>query len=303
MFSNVASHQGEFNKFQHIHRGLHMHIHMHTHSGMHKQLMKVAHKQTNWDSNRCNHATSHPHSHKHVYSLSAHTHTRVTHRMFGVQNDLPRVPFSRPSPWQLTDTQHSTIPLRVTIANTVQGCIYVCVMDWPQDSAGLPNWSLERCWKSVCAWSHFKDLQCLLSALCEAEKTLTLSTVINTSVCACHAFRFKIIDVFLLTNPKHSKNSMTTKHLQVKKNPQRTHNQLLTEYCLLFKILHDIFVTCFWIFTSSVQRFWGWEQQAGWESPRDVLSHKNCWLWWKCRITAATISRLIHREKIGDYFA
>lgn len=55
-------------------------------------------------------------------------HTWVTHRMFGVQDDLPRVPFSRPSPWQLSDTPHSTFPPRVILANAVRGaCMCVCV--------------------------------------------------------------------------------------------------------------------------------------------------------------------------------
>lgn len=100
------------------------------------QLMKVAHKQTETRQQMqpCN--LSPTQSQTHLRSERAHPHTWVTHRMFGVQNDLPRVPFSRPSPWQLTDTQHSSIPPRVTTANIVRGacisvCGCVCVVGWP----------------------------------------------------------------------------------------------------------------------------------------------------------------------------
>lgn len=65
-------------------------------------------------------------SQTHLQFACTRPHTRVTHRMFGVQNDLPRVLFSRPSPRQLTDTQHSSIPPRVTAASAVQGA-FMCV--------------------------------------------------------------------------------------------------------------------------------------------------------------------------------
>lgn len=82
-------------------------------------------------------------SQTHLQFERAHTHTRVTHRMFGVQNHLPRVPFSRPSPRQLTDTQHSSIPPGVVEASDVRGarlceCVRVCA-GLTQDPAGLPK--------------------------------------------------------------------------------------------------------------------------------------------------------------------
>lgn len=114
--------------------------------------MEVAHKNRG--------AAEQPltHSHKHIYILSAHTHAHGWHTgCLESKAIFPGSPFSRPSPWQLTDTAHSTIPPRVSTASAVRGA---CVCVWAAltlNSAGLPNWSQGRLFKSV--YAQISDTQ------------------------------------------------------------------------------------------------------------------------------------------------
>lgn len=116
--------------------------------------------------------------------------------MFGVQNDLPRVPFSRPSPWQLTDTPHSTIPPRVSSANAVRGacmcvCVRVCVCWTGLKLCRVTKLVSGDILQSVCAQLSYTQahthtfLKHHPSGPHQGEETLT-----DTSVCASPGFGF-----------------------------------------------------------------------------------------------------------------
>lgn len=104
--------------------------------------MEVAHKQTevqpsNLSPTVTNTSTFWAHTHAHGW----HTGCLESKAIF------PGSPFSRPSPWQLTDTAHSTIPPRVSTASAVRGaCVWAALT---LNSAGSQGWLFKSVYAQI----------------------------------------------------------------------------------------------------------------------------------------------------------
>lgn len=109
--------------------------------------MEVAHKQTevqpsNLSPTVTNTSTFWAHTHAHGW----HTGCLESKAIF------PGSPFSRPSPWQLTDSAHSTIPPRVSIASAVRGaCVWATLT---LNSAGSQGWLFKSVYAQISNTHH-----------------------------------------------------------------------------------------------------------------------------------------------------